>query len=75
VLNELERDGFVARVRDEQDRRRNSVALTASGADALKELDQRVELAQRTLLAPLSADESSKLTRLLTRLVDHHSRT
>src|SRR5688572_25699528 len=46
VLNDLERDGLVARVRDQQDRRRNLVELTAAGTDALVRWDARVESAQ-----------------------------
>ena len=57
VLNDLEREGLVARVRDEADRRRNLVALTPEGTDALVRWDARVEAAQDALLAPLSAAE------------------
>lgn len=74
LLNELEGDGLVARVRDEDDRRRNLVQLTRKGAAALKRLDARVEAAQEALLEPLSAAERRELRRLLTRLVEHHGR-
>lgn len=73
VLSDLERAGFVARVRDQHDRRRNLVELTSVGARALKRLDKRVEAAQETLIAPLSAADRRELRRLLTRLVEHHS--
>ena len=72
ILNELERDGLVARIRDEGDRRRNLVQLTPAGVAALKRLDARVEAAQEALLEPLSARERRELRRLLKRLVDHH---
>jgi DNA-binding MarR family transcriptional regulator len=71
ILNELERDGLVARIRDEQDRRRNLVTLTPAGTAALKRLDKRVEAAQRALLKPLSATDRRELVRLLERLLDH----
>jgi MarR family transcriptional regulator, lower aerobic nicotinate degradation pathway regulator len=71
ILAELERDGFVARVRDEQDRRRNLVTVTPAGRSALKHLDERVDAAQKALLEPLSAGERRELLRLLERLVDH----
>jgi MarR family transcriptional regulator, lower aerobic nicotinate degradation pathway regulator len=71
ILNELERDGLVARVRDEQDRRRNVVTLTAAGTAALKRLDKRVEDAQRALLEPLSDADRRELVRLLELLVAH----
>ena len=74
LLADLERDGLVARVRDEHDRRRMLVDLTPTGARALKRLDKRVEAAQETLVAPLSAADRRELHRLLTQLVEHHSR-
>ena len=73
VLAELERDGLVARVRDEHDRRRNVVRLTPAGVDALGRLDHQVRAAQEALLEPLSAADRRELRRLLTSLVDHHA--
>lgn len=73
VLNDLERDGLVARARDKHDRRRNLVVLTSAGVSALKRLDARVEAAQDALLEPLSAGERRELRRLLTRLVEHQA--
>jgi DNA-binding MarR family transcriptional regulator len=72
VLNDLEREGLVARARDESDRRRNVVRLTKAGASALDRLGEQVAEAQRALLAPLSAHERRDLERLLTRVVEHH---
>jgi DNA-binding MarR family transcriptional regulator len=73
ILGELERDGFVARVRDKRDRRRNLVELTPAGAAALGRLDVRVQAAQDSLLEPLSAADRKHLRRLLTKLVEHHA--
>jgi DNA-binding MarR family transcriptional regulator len=70
ILNDLERNGLVRRVRDEQDRRRNVVALTPRGTAVLKRLDRRVDAAQDALLEPLSAADRRKLRRLLEQLVD-----
>jgi MarR family transcriptional regulator, lower aerobic nicotinate degradation pathway regulator len=70
ILNELERDGLITRVPDEQDRRRNVVGLTPRGTAALKRLDQRVDAAQHALLSPLSAADGQELRRLLAQLVD-----
>jgi DNA-binding MarR family transcriptional regulator len=70
ILNELERDGLVRRIRDEQDRRRNVVALTPPGTAVLKRLDKRVDAAQNALLEPLSAADRRELRRLLQQLVD-----
>jgi DNA-binding MarR family transcriptional regulator len=73
VINDLERDGLVARDRDEHDRRRNLVRLTPAGTRVLERLDARVEEAQDALLAPLSAAERRELERLLTLVVEHHA--
>lgn len=73
VLNDLEQDGLVARLRDEQDRRRNVVELTAAGAEALVRLEARVRAAQERLLEPLSADERTALLASLARLAEHHA--
>jgi MarR family transcriptional regulator, lower aerobic nicotinate degradation pathway regulator len=72
VVGELERKGLVARVRDEDDRRRNLVALTDAGAAALERLGAQVQAAQAALLEPLSAAERRELRRLLTKLVGKH---
>lgn len=72
VLNDLERDGFVERVRDGRDRRRNEVRLTPAGSGALKRLDAQVDAAQDALLGALSDAERRELQRLLTRVVQHH---
>ena len=69
ILNDLESDGLVARVRDETDRRRNVVALTRAGRAALRRLDKRVDGAQDALMAPLTAADRRELHRLLERLV------
>ena len=65
VLNELERDGLVARKQDERDRRRNLVELTPAGTATLKRLDARVDAAQEQFLAPLTDTERRELIRLL----------
>jgi MarR family transcriptional regulator, lower aerobic nicotinate degradation pathway regulator len=70
LLGELERDHLVARVQDEQDRRRNIVTLTQAGRSALARLDQRIDDAQDTLLRPLSPSERRELIRLLHKVLD-----
>jgi MarR family transcriptional regulator, lower aerobic nicotinate degradation pathway regulator len=72
VLGDLERQTLVARIRDGGDRRRKLVELTPSGARAQVRLEKKVMAAQEELLAPLSAAERRKLSRLLARLVEHH---
>ena len=69
LLAELEDRQLVARVRDENDRRRVLVELTPAGRRILKRLDRRVQAAQKALLAPLSATEQATLRRLLVQIV------
>jgi MarR family transcriptional regulator, lower aerobic nicotinate degradation pathway regulator len=71
LLAEFERDGLVARVRDQQDRRRNVVTLTPAGQTALARLDQRIDAAQDALLEPLTAAERHELSRLLQKLLQN----
>jgi MarR family transcriptional regulator, lower aerobic nicotinate degradation pathway regulator len=75
VINDLERDGLVARERDDDDRRRNLIRLTPAGGRALRRLDARIDEAQNALLEPLSAKERNELKRLLTLVVEHHRLT
>lgn len=72
VLGDLDREGWIARIRDATDRRRNLVELTAAGTDELVRWDARVEAAQDALLAPLSAAERRELAALLERVLAHH---
>jgi MarR family transcriptional regulator, lower aerobic nicotinate degradation pathway regulator len=69
LLGELERDGLVARVRDDRDRRRNIVTLTRAGRAAQARLDRRIEAAQDALLEPLPAGERAQLIRLLQKIL------
>jgi MarR family transcriptional regulator, lower aerobic nicotinate degradation pathway regulator len=69
LLAELEREGRVARTRDERDRRRNVVTLTRAGKTALGRLDKQIDTAQEALLEPLSPAERRELRRLLQKLL------
>lgn len=69
LLAELEQGGLIARKRDEQDRRRNVVALTSAGLATLERLDARIGAVQDTFLEPLSDAERLELIRLLSRLL------
>jgi len=69
VTTELEGRGYLTRRRDDADRRRNVVALTSAGGEALERMDTAVEAAQAQLLEPLTPAEREALGGLLTRLV------
>ncbi|MDA0183879.1 MarR family transcriptional regulator [Solirubrobacter phytolaccae] len=68
VAAELEQRDYIARTRDDRDRRRNVVTITPAGSEALARMDAAIDAAQDTLLAPLSEKERQQLTQLLARL-------
>ena len=70
VLDELERLGLAARDADPENRRRNIVLITGDGSKQLRALDKVVDDVQERVLAPLSQNERSQLTRLLRKLAD-----
>jgi MarR family transcriptional regulator, lower aerobic nicotinate degradation pathway regulator len=74
LVNALEAAGFVRRSPDPADRRRNVIAITAAGRRRRQVLERRIELATDDLLAPLAERDRRELLRLLTAIVDHHSR-
>ncbi len=75
AVNELAERGLVARSPDLEGRRRNVVSLTTAGRRHLQKLDRILVQAQDDLLAPLSPAERRELVDLLTRVVDHHTRS
>ncbi|GIG90318.1 MarR family winged helix-turn-helix transcriptional regulator [Plantactinospora endophytica] len=75
AINDLAARQFVERSPDPADRRRNVITLTPTGRRQLRRLEQRVDQIQDDLLAPLDPAERDQLTRLLSRLLDHHERS
>ncbi|MEV7598167.1 MarR family winged helix-turn-helix transcriptional regulator [Kitasatospora sp. NPDC089797] len=68
VVEQLGAAGYVERSRDERDRRRVSVAVTAAGRALLAELEVQAGAVQDELLAPLDAEERRVLQELLLRV-------
>jgi MarR family transcriptional regulator, lower aerobic nicotinate degradation pathway regulator len=68
VLNDVEHAGYINRVADPSDRRRNRVSLTAAGRAALGRFDLLIAQADATLLEPLSPAEREQLVGLLSRI-------
>ena len=64
-LNELEDRGYVARLRDPQDRRKHNVTLTARGAEALERAEGELRKLEDDVLGGLNADERTQLRRLV----------
>jgi Transcriptional regulators len=73
VINELTARGLVERTPDPADRRRNVIDMTPLGRDRLVRLDELLTAIQDDLLAPLTRPERDQLTRLLARLLEHHT--
>jgi DNA-binding MarR family transcriptional regulator len=68
TVDELAAAGYVTRSPDPDDRRRNVIALTASGAAHLEHLDAVVAAVQDELLRDLSSRERATFVRLLRRI-------
>ena len=68
LLDVLEAKGLVERRADEQDRRRNVVALTDTGQQTLKKAVRATDKAERQLLAGLDDSEQAQLRALLARI-------
>jgi MarR family transcriptional regulator, lower aerobic nicotinate degradation pathway regulator len=75
LVNELQDAGHVSRSTDPTDRRRNVVAITASGRHHLRTLDRRIERAQAQYLEPLPAADHERAIRLLTALAQADARS
>ncbi|MBD3004977.1 MULTISPECIES: MarR family winged helix-turn-helix transcriptional regulator [unclassified Streptomyces] len=75
VLNELTERGLVERAPDPDDRRRNTITISSRGRRQLHRLDKVLDELHDELLAPLNPAERDQFTRLLTRLLDHHTGT
>ncbi|MBD0691184.1 MarR family winged helix-turn-helix transcriptional regulator [Streptomyces sp. CBMA123] len=68
VADQLGAAGYVERRRDEADRRRVSVSVTAAGRTLLAELDAQARAVQDEVLAPLDPAERRVLQELLLRV-------
>jgi DNA-binding MarR family transcriptional regulator len=71
LLDLLEADGLLVRVRDRHDRRRHLVELTAAGGHRLLRACEAAEDAEDDLCSPLSKGEREQLRAMLERLVGH----
>lgn len=71
LVARMVRRGLIERERDDDDRRRNVLQLTAAGRDELVRLRPRVEAIEPILTAGLSPSERDQLRRLLQRALEH----
>ncbi|WP_326847053.1 MarR family winged helix-turn-helix transcriptional regulator [Streptomyces kaniharaensis] len=68
MVARLVRRGLVLRRRDPADGRRKLLALSQSGAQAVREATGGVVRVQRTLFEPLSADEQVEIVRVMAKI-------
>ena len=73
LLNGLEENGLIARVRDPEDRRRHIVAITAKGQTAHVNAEHQLETVEDDVLGNLSQDERNELRELLAKALEDHS--
>lgn len=69
MLDELEDAGLVERSRDERDRRRNMLTLTASGRSRVMKAEKARADAESDYLSRLNGSDARRLVALLQRLV------
>ena len=74
-VDDLEERGLVQRVRDDVDRRRNSLQLTGRGRNALATVGRVGREHEAALTAALTDREREQLTRLLGRIADEQGLT
>jgi DNA-binding MarR family transcriptional regulator len=73
AVNELVSRGLADRSPDPADGRRNVITITPAGTAHLRRLEELLAEVQDELLAPLSPVDRRQLTRLLTRILEHHA--
>lgn len=64
LLDRLERQGLVERVRSPEDRRLSLSRVTPQGLELLRELDPEVRAVHERFAAPLSEEERAEMLRL-----------
>lgn len=70
-LRTLERDGYVERSADQQDQRRNRVALTDKGRQAVEKCGESFRAVDERMLAGFTPEEKARLTGFFTRMLDN----
>lgn len=75
LVDRLERQGLVKRVRSKSDRRLSVTRLTPRGADLVARIEPVVEEYRRAIASKLSATEWRELTRLCQRIGPSDERT
>ena len=75
LVDELESAGYVQRVRDDTDRRRNALQLTDAGHKAVQTINRVARAHEQEIVAALSPAEHTKLVELLGRMAGQQGLT
>jgi DNA-binding MarR family transcriptional regulator len=75
LVDEMEEAGLVRRQRDDVDRRRNSLVLTAAGKAALQKVAAVARAHEDDICSGISASERRQLTGLLERIAEQQGLT
>ena len=75
IVNDLQAEGLVTRTPEPSDRRKNAIAISASGERRLRRTEQLGDEANEELTAGLTPAERRQLIDLLTRIVTGHRPT
>ena len=67
LLNDLEEDDYVERLRDPTDRRRHLVTMTPAGRKALERAEEKLETLEDQVIGNLDARERATLRELLSK--------
>jgi DNA-binding MarR family transcriptional regulator len=70
LLNDLEADGLIVRKRDQEDRRRHIVEVSAKGSARLEEAKKIAATVEEELLGGLDAGQRAELLALLAHVAD-----
>jgi DNA-binding MarR family transcriptional regulator len=68
-IDGLQKQGLILRERDERDRRRQVVSLTASGKRTLRDIEKMLDAAEPGILAALSEPERAEFHQSATRIL------
>ncbi len=71
TLNQLEEQGYVQRRCCEKDKRARIVSLTPDGIEMLKQMEGKIMLVRRNLLAGISSQELSEFERVISLISDN----
>lgn len=71
LLDKLEQKGWIARISDEEDRRRKYTVLTPEAADQVRIIEQLSDELREKMMAGLSIEQLDQCAQIMTRIRDN----